>query len=300
MIINSIRDAYNLSREITYFKKEFPKIKSLFEDFDNSENPKASLDKIVSSAKINPITDDFLKISKTYDLVLRAEENASKSGWPYACLEAVKEMGVNIKFISKENIPLDDPSLYITNHPYGLLDSAAVLGSLGSMLKENDKSIKFIAMNQLRFIKGIENILHFVNTTTPSSNRKVLRDSIKYLDGGGNLAVCPAGTMSGPGLREYPWKNEIVPFISHATYVVPVWTSGPNHEGLYNLFARFEKTEKLRRVLSFREAWNKKGKDLYIKIGKPIPSKWIMDEIKDGKSRIEFLKKCSESLKVNV
>lgn len=300
MIIKSFRDAYNLSREIAYFKKEFPKIKTLFEDFDNSEDPKESLEKIIVSAKMNPLTDDFLKISKTYDMVLRAEENAVKNGWPSACLEAVKEMGVKVKVISKENIPLDNSSLYVTNHPYGLLDSAVLLGNLGSTLDKNKKEIKFIAMNQLRFIKGIEEILHFVNTTTSSSNLKSLRDSIKYLDGGGNLAICPSGTMSGPGLREYPWKNEIVPFISHSEYVVPVWISGPNHEGLYNLLARFEKTEKLRRVLSFREAWNKEGKNVYLRVGKPIPSKWIMSEIKDGKSRIEFLKKCAESLKVNV
>jgi len=300
MIIKSFRDAYNLSREIGYFKKEFPKIKALFEDFDNSENPKESLEKIIEAARANPLTDDFLKVSKTYDMISRAEENAVKKGWPYACLEAVKEMGVNTKVISPENIPLDDSALYITNHPYGLLDSAAVLGNLGSILKENNKQIKFVAMNQLRFIKGIDEILHFVHCTTSSSNIKTLKDSISYLNNGGNLAICPAGAMSGSGLKEYSWKNEMTPFISHSEYVVPVWTSGPNHEGLYNLLARSKKTEKLRRVLSLREAWNKEGKDIYIKIGKPIPSKWIMSEIKDGKSRMEYLKKCAEALKIKV
>ena len=44
--------------------------------------------------RANPLTDDFLKISKTYDMILRAEENAAKKGWSYACLGAVKEMGV--------------------------------------------------------------------------------------------------------------------------------------------------------------------------------------------------------------
>jgi hypothetical protein len=233
-------------------------------------------------------------------MILRAEENAAKKGWPYACLESVKELGVNIKVLSKENIPLEGSTLYLTNHPYGLLDSVAVLGSLGSILKEKDKQIKFVAMNQLRFIKGIDEILHFVHCTTSSSNIKTLRDSINYLNSGGNLAICPAGSMSGSGLQEYPWKNEMAPFISHSKYVVPVWTSGPNHEGLYNLLARFEKIEKLRRVLSLREAWNKEGKDIYINIGNPIPSKWIINEIKDGKSRMEYLERCAEALKVNV
>jgi 1-acyl-sn-glycerol-3-phosphate acyltransferase len=300
MIINSFKDLYDLSGEISYFKRELPKIKVLFEDFDSSENPKESLEKIISAAKLNPLTDDFLKISKTYDMILRAEENAEKEGWSYACLEAVKEMGVNVKVKSKENIPCDHSALYVTNHPYGLLDSAALLGNLGSILNKNGKQIKFVAMNQLKFIKGIEEILHFVHCTTPSSNLRSLRESIDYLRGGGNLAVCPSGTMSGPGLREYPWKNEITPFISNSSYVVPIWTSGPNHEGLYNLFARFKKTEKLRRVLSFREAWNKSGKTVCINIGEPIPSEWLMDKIKDKKERIEYLRRCAENLKVEI
>lgn len=299
MIINSFKDLYNLYGEISYFKRESPKIKVLFENFDSSEKPKESLEKIIDAARLNPITDDFLKISKTYDMISRAEENAKYGGWANACLEAVKEMKVDVDILSKENLPFDYPSLYVSNHPYGLLDSAILLGNLGSVLKEKGKSVKFIAMNQLRFINGIEEILHFVHCTTPSSNLRALRDSISYLNNGGNLAICPAGTMSGPGLREYPWKNEITPFISHSEYVVPIWTSGPNHEGLYNLFARFKKTEKLRRVLSLREAWNKEGKNLCLNIGEPISSKELM-KIKDSKERIEYLRKKAEALKVKV
>jgi len=297
MIINSFKDLYDLYKEISYFKKEFPKIKVLFQEFDGSENPKESLEKIIEASKSNPLTDDFLKISKTYDMISRAEKNACKKGWPYACLEAVKEMGVDINILFKENIPLDAATLYVSNHPYGLLDSAALIGSLGSVLNENNKKIKFVAMNQLRFIEGIEEILHFVHCTTSSSNLKTLRDSINYLNNGGNLAICPAGTMSGAGIKEYPWKNEISPFISHSEYVVPVWTSGPNHEGLYNLFARFNKTEKLRRVLSLREAWNKEGKNIYINIGEPISSKELM-KIKDSKERMQYLRKKAEALKI--
>lgn len=299
MIIKSTKDLYNLYKEFSYFKEEFPKIKVLFEEFDSSEDPRDSLEKIIDSAKMNPLTDEFLKISRTYDMILRAEERAQSKGWADACLGAVEEMGVNINLISKENIPYNNTALYVTNHPYGLLDSASLLGRLGSILKEHNKQVKFVAMNQLKLIKGIEEILHFVHCTTSSSNLKILRDSINYLDSGGNLAICPAGTMSGPGLREYPWENEMTPFISHSEYVVPSWISGPNHEGLYNLFARFEKTKKLRRVLSLREAWNKEGKNIYINIGEPIPSKELI-KIKNSKERINYLRKKAEALKVKV
>lgn len=297
MIIKSFKDLYNLNKEISYFKSEFPKIKVLFENFDNSENPRESLEKIIDAARLNPLTDDFLKVSKTYDMILRAEENAKNNGWANACLEAVKEMGVNVSVIGQENILLDDSTLYITNHPYGLLDSAALLGNLGSALEKKGKNIKLIAMNQLRFIKGIEEVLQFVHSTTSSSNLGVLKESITYLDNGGNLAICPAGTMSGPRLKEYPWKKNLSPFISHSSYVVPIWFSGPNHEGLYNLLAKSKQTEKLRRVLSLREAWNKQGKKIYMNLGKPIPSEGLM-EIRDSNERMDYLRRRAEALKI--
>lgn len=299
MGIKSLAEIRHLFKELAEFKKKAPEIKSLFEYFDKSENPKESLEKILEAVKRNPVTDDLLKISQTYNMVLRAEKNACEKGWNYACLESVKEMGVKIEIMGEENIPLKGPTLYVSNHPYGLLDSAVLIGGLGSLLEKKGEKMKVIGMNQLKFIKGIEEVIHFVHSTTSGSNLSSLRDSLKYMNEGGNLAIYPSGIMSGPKLKEYPWKNEIAPFISHSSYVVPIWTSGPNHEGLYNLFARFKKTEKLRRVLSFREAWNKQGKKIILNIGKPIPSECLMN-IKEGKERIDYLRRCAENLKVEI
>jgi putative hemolysin len=112
--------------------------------------------------------------------------------------------------------------------------------------------------------------------------------------------IYPSGTMSGPGLREYPWKNGINAFISHSSYVVPMWFSGPNHEGIYNLLARSEKTERLRRAFSLREAWNKEGKTISLNIGEPISSKWLMKEKKDPKERMQYLRNAAEALKIRI
>ncbi len=297
MGIKSLTDIWSLSKELAEIRRMLPEIKPIFEYFDKSENPKISLEKILEAVKANPVTDDLLKISKTYYMILRAEENAEKKGWNYACLQSIKEMGVRVELIGKENIPFKGPALYVSNHPYGLLDSTVLIGSLGSLLKEKGEKLKVIAMNQLRFIKGLEEILTFVHSTTSSSNLSSLRDSLRYLENGGNLAIYPSGSMSGPGLKEYPWKNKMARFILYSSYVVPMWFSGPNHEGLYNLLARHEKTEKFRRVVSLRGAWNKRGKTIILNIGKPIYSDELM-KIKDSKDRIQYLRECAETLKV--
>lgn len=296
MGINSLADVWNLFRELAEIKKMIPEIKPVFEYFDKSENPRISLEKILEAVKRNPVLDDLLKISQTYNMIIRAERNAGEKGWNYACLEAIKEMGVEVELIGEKNVPVG-PALYISNHPYGLLDSAVLIGSLGSLLKEKGEKLKVIAMNQLRFIKGIEEILTFVHSTTSSSNISSLRDSLRYLENGGNLAIYPSGNMSGPKLKEYPWKNGIAPFISHSSYVVPMWFSGPDHEKIYNLLARSKKTEKLRRIFSLREAWIKRGKTITLNIGKPIPSEELMN-IKDNKERIQYLRECADALRV--
>jgi len=295
--MKSLADVWSLFKELAEIKRMIPEIKPVFEYFDKSENPKVSLEKILDAVKRNPVTDDLLKISKTYYMMLRAEKNAEEKGWNYACLESVKEMGVKVELIGEEHIPVKGPTLYVSNHPYGLLDSAILIGHLGSLLKEREEKLKVIAMNQLRFIKGLEEILTFVHSTSSGSNLSSLRDSLRYLEDRGNLAIYPSGNMSGSGLKEYPWKNGIAGFISYSSYVIPMWFSGPNHEGLYNLLARNEKTEKLRRVFSLRGAWNKRGKTITLNIGKPIRSEDLMN-IKDNKERIQYLRECAETLRV--
>lgn len=299
MGIKSIGEFFGLFGELGNLKKTIADIKPVLENFDKSENPKESFEKMLEVAKNNPVIDDLLMGTKTYYMAMRAADNAEKKGWSYACLEAVKEMSVNVEVFNKENIPLDGRVIYVSNHPYGLLDSAILIGELGSILNNKKKDLKIIAMSQLKFIKGIEEILYFVNSTNSRSNFSSLKDSLKYLDKGGNLAICPSGTMSGQELKEYPWKNGISSFIAHSSFVVPMWFSGPDHEKTYNLLAKYKKTEKLRRMFSFREAWNKPGKIVYLNIGEPISSEKLM-KIKEYKERIQYLRDTAESLKIKL
>jgi len=296
MGIKSLKEIGHLFKELAEFKRKIPEIKLLFEDFDKSENPKATLEKILEVVKRNPVIDDLLKGTKTYEMILRAEKNAAERGWNYACLEAIKEMGVSVKIIGEENIPSKSPSLYVSNHPYGALDGAVLIGSLGSLLEKKGEEMRVIGMNQLRFINGIEKVVYFVNSTSSCSNRYSLRGSIEYLDNGGSLAIYPSKTISGFKLKEYPWKNKIASFIEHSSYVIPLWFSGPDHENIYNFLANHKKTEKFRRIFSFREAWNKIGETITLNIGNSIPSKDLMK--KDSKERIQYLRDCAEALKI--
>ena len=288
-----------LIKELRALKKYKPQITSAFECFDHGGDPKKSLEEIINIAKNNPVLDKLLKFTETYNMILRAEKTAEKRGWNYACNEAVKEMGVNYEIRGKENIPKNGKALYISNHPYGLLDSAILLGGLGSLISKKERRLKVIAMNQARFIKGIEEVIYFVHSTVKKRNFSSIKESLKYLDDGGNLAIYPSGRMSKAGLREYPWKNSLRTFISHSEYVVPMWFSGPDHAKIYNFLAFFKITEKLRRAFSLREVWDKAGKTVVLNIGEPIRSEELK-VIENPEERVQHLRDITKDLKVAV
>jgi len=296
--VQYIKDALSLCWEFRKIRKIIPDIKQVFENFNNSEDSRISLEKILEEIKRNSVADDLLKINQSYGLVLRAEENAQKNGWGSAGLEAIKETGVKIKTLGEENIPRVGGGLYVANHPYGYLDGIILIGSLGSLFEKKGEKIKVVATQNLKFIKGIEEALNFVYPKSGlNSNLSSLRNSLEFINSGGNLAIYPSGVPSGPGLEEYPWKNGIAPFISRSSYVIPIWFSGPDHGEIYNFLAKYKKTENLRKILSVREAWDKKGETIILNIGKPIRSGELM-KIKDSKERIQYLRGKAEALKI--
>ncbi len=287
----SLQDIWNLPRELKDLKR-------VFQYFDQDKDPKKILEEILACAKRNLVLDDLLKVTKTYDMISRAEKAVEKRGWNYACQEAIKEMGVNYEIRGAENIPTNGGTLYISNHLYGLLDGAILVAGLGSLLSEKGRGLRVIGMNQLKAIKGIEKIIYFVHSTTKGQNMSSLRKPLKYVSKGGDLAIFPSGRMSKAGLEEYDWKNLRI-FLSFSSCVVPMWFSGPNHAMMYNLFAKFKKTEQVRRVFSFNETWNKAGKKVVLNIGEPIRSEELKEK-GNTQERIQYLRQKAEGLKVAV
>ena len=293
----TLKDTLRLFRELKELKKNKEKIIPIFYDFRISETPREAIKKIINTARENPALDDLLKISKTQDLILKAEKEAEEKDWNYACEEFVRETGVNYEIRGTENVPERGGDLYVCNHPYGLLDAAALVGGLGSLLNKKGRELKIIATNQLRFIKGIEKKVYFVNSKIKKINSDSIKGALKYLDEGGDLAIYPAGKISKEGLKDYPWKNGSGIFIPHSYYVVPMWFSGPNHAKVYNFLAKFKKTEKLRGIFSLREAWNKAGETIVLNIGKPIRAEKLK-EMRNNGERVQYLRQTAENLKI--
>ncbi len=305
MMIELLRNARDISGELRKLKKYAPEIKLAFRYFDQDKNPKEALEKIRKIVRNCPVLDDFFKFGEIYDLVLRGEQRAKKRNWDwgYACQEALKETGVNYKIIGEENIPEDGGGLWISNHPWGTVDSMILIAGLYPRISKKGGKLKIIVMNQLRFIEGLEKIAIFVHSTVKGPNIAALRESLKHLDEGGDLAIYPSGRMSKAGLKEYPWKKGLENFVSHSSYVVPMWFSGPNHATIYNFLSKLKITEGLRRAFSLREVCYNVGNNFVLNIGKPISSEKLIKPEEPKEKRYyrkmrQSLREKAEALKV--
>ena len=293
-----MKDALNLTWELRKTIKAFSNLDHLLMNIESAEGTRPLLENFVERMKENPVTDDFLKISQTYELIARKEKELGKRSINYIFLDFMEEIGVETEIFGEENIPKSGGSLYVSNHPYGYLDGIALIGRLGSFIKEMGQKFKVVASQNLKIIKGIEEVISFVSSgNCKKSDFSCLRNSLKYLDNGGNLAVYPSGSSGGAELKEYPWKTGIIPLVAHSSQVVPMWLSGPDNGTMYNFLARHKMTENLREILGIRALWGKEGNKIVLNVGKPLRSKDIMS-IENKEDRIKYLRGCAENLAI--
>lgn len=267
--------------------------RKLLRGMDFTNEPQSSLAKILDFCKKNPEVDEFLKITQTYELILRAQERAEQFGWPYAAHRALGEFGINYEIEGKEKIPDDKSCIYVANHLYGIPEATIFL-SLGGMVREKGRDYKIVADHSINLIRGIENEIILVDKKE-RNNIYSLKKMISHLEGGGDLFIFPSGKQSGPNLREKAWKSSLGRLVRHAECVVPMWFNGPNHSTFYNIIQRF--LPSARDAFISRETWNKKGKTIELRVGDALPSQELIKEYSDNGKLTKHLRLVSESLK---
>lgn len=185
----------------------------------------------------------------------------------------IGEFGVEVTLTGAENIPIDRPVIFASNHPLGGMDGIAFMYALGKYRTD----LRFLVNDILTNIKNFEPLFVPVNKLGSNS-----RDVSKLIEDtyGGKFAVLvfPAGLVSRKqevGIKDLEWKKS---FISKSKKykkdIVPVYIEGRNSNFFYN-FAN------LRKRIGFKtniemfylpdEMFSQRGKKVIIHVGKPIP-----------------------------
>src|SRR5574344_2233219 len=171
-----------------------------------------------------------------------------------------------------QNIPTTGKVVIIANHPLGGLDALCLLKLVGSVRKDvkilaNDFLVGFESLNSL--VISIDN---FKERQTKESIKKVY----EALNNEEAVIIFPAGEVSRAtpkGVKDPAWNKGFLNFAKNSnSAILPIFLDAKNSKTFYTI-SLINKT--FSTLLLSNEMFNKKSKNINIKIGQIIPSENI-------------------------
>ena len=179
----------------------------------------------------------------------------------------------DVKAEEYQNIPGKGPFIMISNHPYGGIDGIILLKILPSIRPD----FKILMNFMLARIKPIETFGFTVNPfeKIPSvfSSYAGLREAMGYLKNGHPIGLFPAGEVASFQVKsgkvtDKQWPHSIIKMILKARVpVIPVYFGGHNSAWFY-LLGMIHPA--LRTACLPSELFNKSGKTIKVRIGRPV------------------------------
>ena len=242
--------------------------------------------------KIHPaILRLIKKVIRQDDINRLIHESSHLNGIPLVDW-ALDQFGVDIVVKGKEWIPKNGQFIFSANHPLGSLDGLAIITVVATI----HKSVKFVANDLLRVIKGLEPVFLFI-ARFGEIDRQNAREIKNTLASDAQIIVNPAGAVSKRNpvkISDLPWnKFFISKAIKYKRDVIPIHVQAKNSWLFYNI-ASFRKIFRIKSNLEMfllpREMFNKSGKTISITFGKPIGYK-TFDE---SRTHLEWAQKVRE------
>ena len=242
--------------------------------------------------KIHPaILRLIKKVIRQDDINRLIHESSHLNGIPLVDW-ALDQFGVDIVVKGKEWIPKNGQFIFSANHPLGSLDGLAIITVVATI----HKSVKFVANDLLRVIKGLEPVFLFI-ARFGEIDRQNAREIKNTLASDAQIIVNPAGAVSKRNpvkISDLPWnKFFISKAIKYKRDVIPIHVQAKNSWLFYNI-ASFRKIFRIKSNLEMfllpREMFNKGGEKITITIGKPIAHKTF----NESRTHLEWAQKVRE------
>jgi putative hemolysin len=199
-------------------------------------------------------------------------------GFRLEALLAEMKIKLDVQATDLDRIPVKGPLVAVANHPFGVLDGAA----LAVLLLRVRPDVKILTNSLLDGIPDLHEHCIFVDPfRTPFSadkNVKPLKQAMEWLRQGGTLAVFPAGEVSQWNVREAQvtdpaWNTVAARLVRKAgASALPVYFCGRNSV-TFQLLGLIH--PRLRTLFLLQEFLQQREKDVRVRIGKAIPSELI-------------------------
>ncbi|MEI7661838.1 MAG: lysophospholipid acyltransferase family protein [Bacteroidota bacterium] len=187
----------------------------------------------------------------------------------------IKELGIKFRVSPEEyqNIPKNGPFITISNHAYGGIDGIILLKILPALRPDFKVLMNFL----LARIKPIEHygikVNPFESIPQVNSSYGGLKEALLHLKNGHPVGIFPAGEVAAlqlttGNITDKKWPHSITKLIRTAQVpIVPVYFAGQNSL-LFSLLGMIHPMLRTARLPA--EMYNKAGKEIQVRIGRPI------------------------------
>jgi putative hemolysin len=196
-----------------------------------------------------------------------------------------------------DRIPRTGAAIVTANHPFGILEGAALATLLGRVRPD----VRVLANGILTAIPELRDVVIPVDPmagrAAVAGNGQGLRRALEHLGGGGMLVIFPAGEVSHFRWRERDvsdpaWSPAVARLVSIAARrrvrvaVVPAYIDGANG-ALFQAAGVVH--PRLRTALLGRELLNKRGRRVEVRIGTPVESDKLL-AIPTAREQVDYLR----------
>lgn len=227
----------------------------------------------LSKIPIPGLSSYLMKVMKINNLNTMVKEAGNLEGADFANY-ALMKIGVKVQFDAAAllNIPSEGAFIVVANHPYGGIESLALLSTIAKVRPDTMYMGNFL----LKEIPNLEKCIIAVNpfeNVQNSASITGLKMTFKTLSEGTPVAIFPAGEVSSYDFKtskitDPEWHPVVGKIISKANVpILPIYFHGNN--GLFfSMLKSIHPMLQTSKLIS--EMFNKQGHELKMTIGKPI------------------------------
>lgn len=243
---------------------------------------------------VGELAAKVLKLDEADTFYATLQGAADPSQLPAKLLQYIR-VSVQIADTDRTRIPKHGPTMIVANHPFGLLESAALL----TAVREVRSDVRIIANEILAGIPEIRELIIPVDVLRRDRNANVsgVRQALRFLRAGGAIIAFPAGMVSHFHWQQWgaidpPWQPSLGRLMEMAAQrgagpsVLPAFVPGSNSVSFQ---AAGILHAGLRTALLGRELFNKKGMTVELRFGSVVSYERLAS-MASFEERIEYLR----------